>query len=146
MKVGVIWRQNDDVALELYEDLYEKETIYKDELVRVYETKAHYVFIDETNPCGGHLLYVEKNVPLQLAIIAVERVLFEELTLNIEGEQEKKEILEDLAIPNKVKKAIEHTKIVREEPDYNEDVTLIEVHVPAIIVKEVLEWQKHPNG
>jgi len=139
MKVGVVWRQNDDIALELYEDLYEKEEVYKDELVRVYETKAHYVFVDRTNDSGGHLLYVEKAVPLFIAVAAVEKVIFNELTLNVEDKQEKEEILENLAIPDKIKKAIKHAKIIKEETDYNELVTLIEVYIPTIIIKEVLE-------
>ena len=130
MIVKVAWRQNDDIALELYEDLYEQEAIYRDELVRVYETKAHYVIIDETNPCGGHLLYVEKSVPLPLAVAAAEKVIYDELVLNVEDEEEKERILDELAIKSELKELVRSAKIVKEETDTHEEVTEISVYFP----------------
>jgi len=131
MIVKVAWRQNDDIALELYEDLYEQETLYKDELVRVYETRAHYIIVDETNDSGGHLLYVEKSVPLLLAVAAAEKVIYDELVLNVEGEEEKERILDELAIKSELKDLIRSAKIVKEETDAHEEVTEISVYFPT---------------
>ena len=40
---------------------------------------------------------------------------------------------------DKIKKVVKHATIIKEETDYNELVTLIEVYIPTIIIKEVLE-------
>jgi len=142
MIVRAIWRQNDDIATELYEDLYTQQPVHKDELTRVYETNAHYIIVDETNPCGGHLLYVEKDVPLLLAVAAAEKVIFDELVLNVEDEEEKEEKLDELAIPWKCAELIRNAKIVSEKTDYNEMVTEINVYFPTRLVERVLEVEK----
>jgi len=137
MIVGVIWRPNDDVALELYKDLYYQIPVYQDELVRVYATNAYWVFVDEKNTSGGHLIYVEKEIPLKLAILAVEKVLFDELVLNVGSEEEKEEILDELSIPHWVKIALPLTDIAGEETDYKEGTTLIKVYVPTKVASEL---------